>query len=212
MYIVATGPGNPKMITLEAVETLKKCVKTYGWKSVIDRIRQYTHGEVEHLTYENQEAKLAEAAQLAQTQDVCIATHGDPTVSDWELLQRIKKLQVPHAVIHGVSSLNVALGRLGLDAADVIFATLHAANPRDLTEVEPVLKTRVLVAFPPPTPDGPTQLAKTLVERGMAKCRATVLQDLTLPTEKTWQGTVEQLAATQERYSTLTAVAIDCRV
>nr|WP_287069439.1 cobalt-precorrin-7 (C(5))-methyltransferase [Pyrobaculum sp.] len=209
IYVIGAGPGDPSMIPLKALEILKKCPLVMGWRNVVDKLREYIKGEVVYLTYTNQEEILQK--YLKTEGDVCIITHGDPCVSDWEFLERIKAFKADVVVINGVSSLNVALARLGLDMAHIVFATLHARSPQDLRPLVAILHHRVLIAFPYPTADGPQRLARELIALGATGCKATVLENLTLKDEQIWQGGLEELSRETRHFSDLSVVAVDCR-
>lgn len=128
-------------------------------------------------------------------------------VSDWELLERVKKAGGRFVVINGVSSVNVALERLGLDLAHVIFLTLHARDPQSLDDVLPLVKKRVLLIFPPPT--GVSEMGKALLEK-VGNCRVEILQNLTLNNESRWSGDLIALENLGE-ISDLSIMAVDCR-
>jgi len=209
LYVVGVGPGDPSLATLKALDTIRRCKVVLGWRSVVERFKHLLDGkEVVYLTYGNQEAELRRAAERAAGDEVCLLVHGDPLVSDWELLERVRALGVDFEVVNGVSSVNVALGRVGLDLAQVVFLTMHASRPQDVAEVACVAKSRALVIFPPP--GGIRRLAEALISLGMGKCRAVVLENLTLPGERVWRGSVEEMAELDA--GDLTAVVVDCRV
>ncbi|MFN7106462.1 MAG: precorrin-6y C5,15-methyltransferase (decarboxylating) subunit CbiE [Pyrobaculum sp.] len=209
LFIIGVGPGDPSLITLRGLAMLKKCDKILAWRSVAERVRQYLEDrEVYYLTYANQDALLQEAIVQSKLLDVCILAHGDPMVSDWELLERVRRGGGQPIVINGVSSINVALERLGLDLAHVVFLTHHASNPQPLDEVLLLVKKRVLLIFPPPK--GLRETARVLLEK-IGNCRAEVLQDLTLPSERRWGGDLVNLAVLDEEFSDLSILAVDCR-
>ncbi|MGC9131342.1 MAG: SAM-dependent methyltransferase [Pyrobaculum sp.] len=98
LYVVGVGPGDPEYITLKALRTLERCAVVAGWRSVVERL-PLDGKEVVYLTYQNQEAELRRLAEASLGRDVCIAVHGDPAVSDWELMRRIRSLGVPYEVV-----------------------------------------------------------------------------------------------------------------
>ncbi|MEM1568530.1 MAG: precorrin-6y C5,15-methyltransferase (decarboxylating) subunit CbiE [Thermofilaceae archaeon] len=212
LYVLGAGPGDPRVITLEALETLEKCRVVMGWRSVVERFIDRLGGrEVVYLNYENQIEELTRAASLSKEVDVCLLTHGDPSVSDWELLQRLREAGVEYKIVHGVSSALVALGRVGLDLAQVVFVSLHASTPQSVDDVLALANTRALLIFPPPTASGPAEVATELVKRGLGRCAAVVLEDLTLASEKIWRGSVEELSKAGGPFSYMSALVVDCR-
>ncbi len=175
LYIVGTGPGDPEYITLKALKTLEKCRVVAGWPSVLQRM-PIEGKEVVTLSYSNQEAQLRQLAELSREVDVCLVVHGDPAVSEWELLQRVRQL-THFEVVSGVSSVNIALAKAGLDLAQVVVVSQHARTPQQLPNCG-----RGLVIIPPPTLEQVQNLIESLKSRG---CRGWLMEDLTLPTERT---------------------------
>lgn len=202
LYIVGVGPGDPELITLKALKALERCERVAGWRSVLLRLGLSEEKAVE-LTYRNQEERLRELAELSASRDVCIAVHGDPTVSDWELLDRVRELGVPFEVINGVSSLNLALARAGLDMAHVVFITQHARSPQSLSDA--ALPGRSLVVFPPLDAKGRSELWEEL--KRFSQCKILLMERLSLPGER-----VVELKEREQllNASDLSAVVVKC--
>jgi len=184
-FVVGTGPGDPEYLTVKALKTLERCRVVAGWPSVLKRL-PLDGKEVVPLSYRDQEEALRRLAALSEEVDVCLAVHGDPAVSDWELMRRVGALGVPYEVVSGVSSINVALARLGLDLTQVVVVSQHAQEPQPL----PFECSRHLLIIPPPR--GVKRLVEELKARG---CEVWVLEDLTLPTERVAPAGDEEPAA-----------------
>ena len=215
LYVIGAGPGDPELLTVKALKALEACEILAGWRSVVDRvIRGYPRlagKEIVYLTYGNQEAELRRLAAEAGRREVCVLAHGDPVVSDWEFLGRIKNAVGRFELINGVSSLNVALGALGLDMAHIVFVTMHASSPQDPIAVAKCLvRERAFVIFPPPRGSGPAEVARSLLSAGLAGCKAWVLEELTVG-DKVWSGALEELADAPPNFSDLSIVVVDCR-
>jgi cobalt-precorrin-7 (C5)-methyltransferase len=176
LYVVGVGPGDPEYLTVKALKALERCRAVAGWPSVLGRL-PLEGKEVVALSYQNQEAELKRLAALSLSADVCLAVHGDPAVSDWELMERVRALGVPLEIISGVSSVNVALARAGLDLARVVVVSQHAREPQPLPPPE---CSRDLVVIPPPDVEAVRRVALELRSRG---CDVWLMEDLTLPTE-----------------------------
>ena len=211
LYVVGVGPGDPSLITLRGLEAIRRCEVVAGWRSVLERFRQFIEGkEVVVLSYSNQDVELERLAAESTRRDVAILVHGDPTVSEWELMARIKaaanRSGAEIEVVPGVSSVSVALARLGLDLAHVIFASLHARNP-DIDDLIKAASTgRTLVVFPYPSPQ---RLAEILVGAG-CEGRATVLERLTMSGERVTRFTsLAELARSGETFSDLAIVVVE---
>jgi len=94
LFVVGTGPGDPDYLTVKALKTLERCRVVAGWPSVLKRL-PLGGKEAVPLSYRNQEEALKRLAALSREADVCLAVHGDPAVSDWELMERVRALGVP---------------------------------------------------------------------------------------------------------------------
>lgn len=194
VYVVGVGPGDPEYLTLKGYKAIKDSRIIVGWKSVIDRFSQILNDkEVIVLNYKNETEQLTKAIEMGKTENVAILNHGDPSVSDWQFVEKIRNLcadkGVKIEIISGVSSLNIALAKLGLDMNFVGFVTLHVRgdNYRMLNDVISILKmNRVAIVIPEPYKDGPQRLAKFLYERNL-NCRVIVFEKLTYDDEKVKQ-------------------------
>jgi cobalt-precorrin-7 (C5)-methyltransferase len=176
LYVVGAGPGDPDYITIKALKTLEKCQVVAGWPSVLKRL-PLEGKDIAQLSYRNQEEELRRLAALSLEADVCLVAHGDPTVSDWELMGRVRALGVPFEVINGVSSINVALAKAGLDLTQVVVVSQHAKSPQPLPMSD---CGRNLVVIPPPDTDG---VKRAIAEVRSLGCRPLIMEDLTLPSE-----------------------------
>ncbi|MEM1637264.1 MAG: precorrin-6y C5,15-methyltransferase (decarboxylating) subunit CbiE [Pyrobaculum sp.] len=216
LYVVGAGPGDPELMSVKAVKTLERCQVLAGWRSVLQRVISYVpslaNKEVVYLNYAEQEELLKRLINEAAARDVCLVAHGDPTVSDWELLERIRG-RATFEVVHSVSSLNVVLGLAGIDAAQAVVVSMHASNPQDVTSIAKCLASeRALVVYPPPYPEGPVEVARRLQSAGFGRCRAAVFENLTMGGGLTWRGSVEELSRASTKFSDMCIVVVDCRV
>lgn len=216
LYVVGAGPGDPELMSVKAVKTLERCQVLAGWRSVLQRVISYVpslaNKEVVYLNYAEQEELLKRLINEAAARDVCLVAHGDPTVSDWELLERIRG-RATFEVVHSVSSLNVVLGLVGVDAAQAVVVSMHASNPQDAASAAKCLASeRALVVYPPPYPEGPVEAARQLQSAGFGRCRAAVFENLTMGGGLTWRGSVEELSRASTKFSDMSIVVVDCRV
>jgi cobalt-precorrin-7 (C5)-methyltransferase len=126
--------------------------------------------------------------EIARVKDVCFLMHGDPSVSERQLMVKLRTLVneygVSITVIPGVSSITRALSIVGKDLADIIFITLHERNP-DFEELSKYVGLgRDLLVFPPPYRDGIAMVAKELLKHLGFDHEVYVLENLTLSTER----------------------------
>ncbi|WP_338603747.1 cobalt-precorrin-7 (C(5))-methyltransferase [Sulfolobus tengchongensis] len=186
VYIIGVGPGDPEYLTLKGYKTIKESEIVVGWKAVIERFSQILEGKkIIILNYKEEREQLERAIEIAKSQDVAILNHGDPSVSDWQFVEKIKNLcedkGVKVHIISGVSSLNILLAKLGLDMNFVGFVTLHVRGDTSkmLSDIISILKMgRVAVVIPEPYKDGPQRVAKFLYENNL-NCRIVVFERLT---------------------------------
>jgi len=67
LYIVNVGPGDPQLITVKGLETIKKCQVVAGWGSVIDRFSFLLEGKkVIRMSYKEESKQLEEIFNYAK--------------------------------------------------------------------------------------------------------------------------------------------------
>ncbi len=141
LYGVGVGPGDPRMMTLLAVETIRKCTVIAVPAKGREHAMSYriAEGMVEGIakkecltlstpmtkdpellkqSYEAAAAKIIE--QLKEGRDVAYLTLGDPTIySTYIYIQRLVKSQgFPACIINGVPSFCAAAAKMGDSLAD----------------------------------------------------------------------------------------------
>ncbi|MEM4086472.1 MAG: cobalt-precorrin-7 (C(5))-methyltransferase [Saccharolobus sp.] len=191
IYIVGVGPGDPEYLTLKGYKVIKESNIVAGWKSVIERFSQILQNKkIVILNYKDERQQLLELVEIAKNESVAILDHGDPSVSDWQFIEKIRNMAADKGVkveiISGVSSLNVLLAKLGLDMAFIGFLTLHVRGDisKMLNEILEILRIgRVAVVIPEPYKDGPQRIAKFLYENNL-NCRIIVFEKLSYEDEK----------------------------
>ncbi|MEM3939273.1 MAG: cobalt-precorrin-7 (C(5))-methyltransferase [Saccharolobus sp.] len=191
IYIVGVGPGDPEYLTLKGYRVIKESNIVAGWKSVIERFSPILQNKkIVILNYKDERQQLLELVEIAKNESVAILDHGDPSVSDWQFIEKIRNMAADKGVkveiISGVSSLNVLLAKLGLDMAFIGFLTLHVRGDisKMLNEILEILRIgRVAVVIPEPYKDGPQRIAKFLYENNL-NCRIIVFEKLSYEDEK----------------------------
>ncbi|WP_054853546.1 precorrin-6y C5,15-methyltransferase (decarboxylating) subunit CbiE [Vulcanisaeta distributa] len=176
LYIIGTGPGDPGLITVKGLNVLRSVNVVAGWGSVLDRFSEYLVAKrIIRLSYRNEAEGLKELMTSAINGDAALLIHGDPSVSESQLMSKITQLcreyGVNYEVIPGVSSVNAVLGGLlGIDLDSSVFISLHVRGSLDdrLEELKTILKVlrRYIVVLPPPYPHGPRLIAKSLLDLG----------------------------------------------
>lgn len=113
MKIVGVGAG-PKMITEEAIESIKAAHVVYGSARAIELAKAYIRGDAKILTHFD---------TLQDDEHVCVLSTGDPMLSGLG-----KKAPDNAQIISGISSLQLACARQKVDIADIIVITTHGRN------------------------------------------------------------------------------------
>ena len=133
---------------------------------------------------------------------------GDLNFSARELVERVRQRADEVELIPGISSVQMACVRLGLQREESIFLTLHAREgyEESLEEAADVLKAskRNLIMLPRPFDIMPADVARLLSERGISpETSVHVLQRLSLPDESIKQFTLASLSEETTEFSDL---------
>ncbi len=198
LYVIGVGPGNPELITIKGLNTLMRCSVVAGWRSVLNRFAEYLINKlVIELSYKNEEGLLRRVMEIAVVKDVCFLMHGDPSVSERQLMSKLRSLaseyEIKLIIVPGVSSVLHALSLLSKDLADVVFITLHERNPR-IEEIELFASSgRDLLILPPPYSDGVSELARELIKYYRDEHEVFVLENLTLNNERIIKARLREL-------------------
>ncbi|MBV9123418.1 MAG: precorrin-2 C(20)-methyltransferase, partial [Planctomycetes bacterium] len=189
-WAVGVGPGDPELLTLKAVNLLRRAHVIYhaGPQAQQGRAWDIVHGfvrpdqESRILLTEPMSVVSASdwrtqyrpgveqiAADCRQGRDVAYVTEGDPTVYStasyvWQLLAELAP-EIPVEVVPGVSSITAAAARLGWPLAQKkeMFAVVPASyHPADLHEVLKAFPTVCLLKVARTMP----QVSQALSEAG----------------------------------------------
>ncbi|EHP69265.1 MAG: precorrin-6y C5,15-methyltransferase (decarboxylating) subunit CbiE [Metallosphaera yellowstonensis] len=194
VYVVGVGPGDPEMLTIKGARIISTAEVVVGWSSVVERFRDIVGREakIRILTYRNQLQELDRA--LHEGSKIAVLDHGDPSVSDFQFLERIREVSTSHGceveVVPGVSSINYVLARANLDLSSAIFVTMHVrADESELfKELVHVLRCgRRLVVLPPPDERGVSRVASVLLEH-VGDREVIIMERLSYPDEKVVRG------------------------
>jgi len=200
LYIVGVGPGDPQLITVKGLETIKKCQVVAGWEGEMNNFSFLFEGKkaIKITKYEELLEKLEEACSYAKGIDVAFLTGGDIAVATYRLFERIKKVCEKHNVfielIPGVSSVIKALHVIGKDLSDVVFIDFHSREKRDYDDIKKFLSTgRGLLIVPEYSPDGVRKVVLKLKEIGCGDTVLTIMEKLTYPDETIHYYTVNDI-------------------
>lgn len=208
--VVAVGPGDSGMLTLQGREALLDADLVLGFTTVLNVVQPWLDkAEVRPMTYRNQEEALEYAEGQAKSGKRCVVCcWGDLNVSARELLARVRRRADTVKLVPGISSVQVAMARTGISLEDAVFITLHkrADTGGDLDELVHYINEgrRHVIMLPRPFDLMPAGIASGLLEAGVrGDLPALVYQRLTLDAEKRWQGTLRECSEIEEEFSDL---------
>ena len=220
--VVAVGPGESGMLTLQGREALLNADLVLGFATVLNVVRPWLDEdcsergrrvEVRPMTYRDQEDVLEYAEeQVRQGKSCVVCCWGDLNVSARELLARVRRraasLDAEVKLVPGISSVQVAMARTGISLEDAVFITLHkrADTGGDLDEPLHYINEgrRHVIMLPRPFDLMPPGIAAGLLDAGVrGDLPVRVYQRLTLDGEKRWQGTLRECSEIEEEFSDL---------
>ena len=208
--VVAVGPGDSDMLTLQGREALLNADLVLGFTTVLNVVRPWLeHAEVRPMTYRDQEDVLEYAeGQVKQGKRCVVCCWGDLNVSARELLARVRRRADSVRLVPGISSVQFAMARTGISLEDAVFITLHkrADTDGDLDELVHYINEgrRHAIILPRPFDLMPAGIAAGLINAGVRGDLPTrVYQRLTFEDEKRWSGTLQECSAIEEEFSDL---------
>ncbi len=108
------------------------------------------------ISYSTEARDLEVLVKKAGEADFSIPIHGDPSVSDQQSFEKIVLLcsskKIPFEAVPGISSVNVAPAREGLDLAGSVFMSLNRSGPIDYSEISRPPLGRAVIVFPEARP------------------------------------------------------------
>ena len=219
IVVVAVGPGDSDMLTLQGREALLNADLVLGFATVLNVVRPWLEQapgksrELRPMTYRDQEDALEYAEeQVRQGKRCAVCCWGDLNVSARELLARVRrraaKLDAEVRLVPGISSVQVAMARTGISLEDAIFITLHkrADTGGDLDELLHYINEghRHVILLPRPFDLMPPGIASGLLDAGVrGDLPLRVYQRLTLDDEQRWNGTLQECSGIEEEFSDL---------
>jgi cobalt-precorrin-7 (C5)-methyltransferase len=171
MIIVGVGIA-PMQLTEEAATVIKRARHVYGSKRAIELVKHHIHGEA-HL--------LKDYTKIQQLpQDAVVLSTGDPMLSG---LGKYKK--PTDIVIPGISSMQVACARLGIEEDTLEVITVHGrdASLAENRIINALQQGKTLFLLPDPKSFGPKELSKLLNKHQM-KATMAVCEKLAYPEER----------------------------
>jgi 16S rRNA (cytidine1402-2'-O)-methyltransferase len=199
LYIVATPIGNPRDITLRALDILQSvdaviCEEYREGSTLLKRLG--ISKEIVLINEHNESEQAPQIAQrLLQNQSMALISDcGTPVFADpgATLIRHLVELGIPVSPIPGPSSLMAALSILDIKLDRFIYAGFL---PRDRSERRKALKHLRTTRFPIILMDAPYRLGPLLVDLEDVYGGGTTITlaiDITLPGETIFRGTVAE--------------------
>ncbi len=124
LWVVGVGLSEDH-ITEEGKKAIRSAEKVYGSRRAVEVARRYIRGEVEVLSRFGKEV-YDMIERESEFKDVAVLSTGDPMVAGLGRFFRGAR------IVPGISSVQIALARLGVDLCDVIVVNAHSRD--DLPE------------------------------------------------------------------------------
>ncbi|ADN51287.1 precorrin-6y C5,15-methyltransferase (decarboxylating) subunit CbiE [Vulcanisaeta distributa] len=216
LYIIGVGPGDPELITVKGLNILRSVNVVAGWGSVLDRFSEYLiNKRVIKLSYRDEAEGLKELITSAVNEDAALLMHGDPSVSESQLMAKVtwlcREYGVTYEVVPGVSSVNAVLGMLGIDLDSSVLISLHVRGSLDdrLEELKTILRVlrRYIIVLPPPYPHGPLLIAKALLDLGCDP-EVTIIEKATYNNQRITRTRASGMISLGNEFSDLTIMVI----
>lgn len=202
LFIVATPIGNPKDITLRALEILQEAEIVIGEErrisSTLLKKLNIPEKELYFLNEHSTDADVLELTEFCKDKKVALISDcGTPSFYDpgYQLVHQCRKRKIPVTAIPGVSSLMTLLSLVSEKVTQFYFAGFLPAD----NEVRPQrLKQILLIREPIVLMDTPYRLVKLLTElEGPLGARKMLLAlNLTQEDEATFEGTAHEILET----------------
>lgn len=199
LYIVATPIGNPRDITLRALDILQEvdaviCEEYREGSTLLKKL-----GISKEIILINEHNESEQAPQIAerlfQNQSMALISDcGTPVFADpgATVIRRLVEMGIPVVPIPGPSSLMAALSILDVKLDRFIYAGFL---PRDRVERRKALKHLRSTRFPIILMDAPYRLGQLLVDLEEVYSGGAVITlavDITLPGETIFRGTIAE--------------------
>lgn len=128
ILIVGCGPGSPEFITPAAVTACRSADVLLGAKRILDLFEDTGAERIEFTTESRAALKDIETRRGKQT--VAVLVSGDPGIFSLGTVILKHFGRKACTVIPGISSVQLAFARIGLDWADACILSMHHVKPQ----------------------------------------------------------------------------------
>lgn len=202
--IVGCGPGSRGCITTEARAAVLDSEVLVGARRLLDL---FPESKAEHITVRGEIAATIDAIELNRSRRVALLVTGDPGIASLAhgVLEHFGRDTC--RVIPGISSVQVAFARLGVDWMDARIVSAHGATPEVSFEA---LRQERKIAVLAGSENAATWVAG-LNEYLGANWRLFAAENLTLSAERVYECSAEALRSMKlPSLSVLVLIRSDC--
>lgn len=186
--IVGVGPGPAEWLTPAAWQAIRSAEVIVGGKR---QLEQFATAGAEQIVIGADITAVVSAIRQHQEKHVVVLASGDPGCYGILATMRRELDDIPWQVLPGISSMQLALARLGESWEQVVFASAHGRSLQDVIESAKA-HPRVLALTDHKHP--PQTMAQALLDAGLERSLV-VLERLGYAEEGVTRGTPREIAA-----------------
>lgn len=195
LFLIGAGPGNPALLTKEARDALLNAQLIAGAPRLADSMKVF--GKPIFEEYRPEEILSYLKAHPGYRQ-IAVVLSGDTGFYSGakrllEAFENAEDFQAEVEVVPGISSMNYFFSRQKLSWEDVRLLSLHGREAALVQEVKRNPRVFALAGGSGRL----TMICERLIGGGLSGVRVTVGENLSLPEEKIYSGTPEELLETE---------------
>jgi len=184
-YLIGIGMGNPKTLTVDAVETIRRCGLLIGAKRMLDSFSDHPGETAALIRAEEIAAKVRQ-----YDGDCAVLLSGDPGFYSGAAKLYGLLSDVAVEVIPGISSVNYFCARLHKTWQDVRLVSVHGRTANAVGEIQSHEKTFLLTG----NNCKAEEICRRLTEAGLGDIAVHVGENLSYPQERIVSGSARELA------------------
>ena len=193
IVLVGTGPGDPTLVTLKALDAVRNCDCVYGFEWAA-RTMEHHGVKCELLRADAYREQLRHAAGTCS--ELCVLLTDDPTVSERDIVSFLMSLGEVEFV-PGVSSLLAAFNILKMPFDKVLVVSFNRADAsaEDMEHVAwGIWRGLTVVVLPGPGQYMPREVARRLIAMGVDKGAPVNVLEKIYRGLRMWSGELGELA------------------
>ncbi len=202
-----------KHLTLEALEHIKSAdvvFVTHATSRVVENLAP--QARIEYISAREATTdfvSLADRVCKLNYENIVIAVRGDSTFASLgtRLYRELTRRGVTCRLVPGISSLQVAIARLGMDWSNSVVLDVHASPTERMLRTAAsfvAMGFKVITTLSPKLRGG--DLARFLLESGMEEVRVCVCENLCRENERILTGNVRDMANTPTDYNAIAVI------